>query len=135
MKKLLAIVVLGLLWGSSANARIILFKNCEYGEQKNFDKFEFKINTSKKQIESIQIYSDKWYEYVTKSNQYSGPKINKQEYNIDYYSPPYLKGTRDFVYKLKKRREELDFSLNNKKIIQTFFYEDGSNLSTEIKCK
>ena len=134
MKKLLAIVVLSLLWSSSANARIILFKNCGF-ETEDYDRWEYKINTSKKKIESIQIYSDKWYEYMKKTKQSSGPKINKQEYNIDYYSPPYLKGTRDFVYKFKKRREELDFSLNNKKIIQTFFYEDGSNLSTEIKCK
>ena len=133
MKKLLTIVVLGLVWCGNVNAKIILFKNC--AEKKDYEKWEYKINTYKKNIQHIRIYTDNYLKYLKETKQSSGAKITKIEYFIDYYNSPYLKGVRNFVHKSEKRKEELDFILNNKIIIQTFTYGDGSTLSAEMQCE
>ena len=126
-------MVLGLLFGGNAYSKIILFKNCD--EKKDSEKWEYKINTNKKEIEHIRIFTDNYLKYLKETKQSSGAKITKIEYFIDYYNSPYLKGVRNFVHKSEKRKEELDFILNNKIIIQTFTYGDGSTLSAEMQCE
>jgi len=63
MKKLLAIVILGMLWCGNVNAKIIKLQKCHDASNGSFDHqkydyFFFKIDLNKKILEEIRVYSD-----------------------------------------------------------------------------
>ena len=119
MKKLLSIMVLGLLLSGNAYAKIITL-NCHFHAA--WEKKEFKINSSSKIIKETSIWSDDWMKNAT-------PKISSKifvlEYKLIYLDDKYAKGERSFVNKGENRKTELEFNLNNK----TFVYisTDGNN--------
>jgi len=109
MKKLLGILVLGLLLSGNAYAKIITF-NC--GDlHAAWEKKEFEINTSSKVIKETSIWSDDWMKNATPK---ITSKISVLEYKLIYIDGKYAKGHRFFVYKGENRKTELEFNLNNK---------------------
>ena len=83
MKKLLGIVVLSLLLSGNAYAEIITFYNCAFEQDnyafnnKKYERYEIKINLSKKTKENIIIFTD---DYANKKDQ---RKYNIYESKID----------------------------------------------------
>lgn len=132
MKKLLWIVVLGLLFCGNANAKIITLKKCSLGQE--YEKWNYKINTVSNEIVEVRILTEKYLEKLKKENKYD-PKIAVTKFFLIYYEPPYAKGSRSFVYQGENRTSEIDINLNDKTIINTFTYGDGSKFSSTIRCK
>ncbi len=131
MKKLLGIVVLGLLLSSNANSKIIVLKKCSLGDA--YEKWNYKIDTSKSRITEVRVYSEKYLKNL-KEQMKSQPKITVVEFKMTYFDPPYAKGERNFVGEGENRKSEIDINLDNKKILNTFTYGDGSKFSYDIKC-
>ena len=83
MKKILGIMVLGLLLSGNAYAKIITFYNCASEQDnyvfnnKKYERYEIKINLSKKTKENIIIFTD---DYANKQSQ---RKYNIYESKID----------------------------------------------------
>ena len=131
MKKLLGIVVLGLFLSSNANSKIIVLKKCSLGDA--YEKWNYKIDTSKSRITEVRVYSEKYLKNL-KEQMKSQSKITVTEFKMKYFDPPYAKGERNFVEKGENRKSEIDINLDNKKILNTFTYGDGSKFSVDIKC-
>jgi len=89
MKKLLSIIVLGLLLSGNAYANEIIFKNCIQGkdgtlknESKNkegirlFDKYEFRVNLDKEEVYYYYYYSKELIDFTKEKNpDFKTPKI------------------------------------------------------------
>ena len=131
MKKLLGILVLGLLLSGNANAKIIKLEKCDLGYE--YEKWNYKIDTFKSEITEVRIKTKKYLENLKKQND-TAAKISVVVFRMIYFEAPYIKGVRDFVEKGEKRKSEIDINLNDKLIINTFTYGDGSKFSYEIKC-
>ena len=74
MKKLLGILVLGLLWGNVGIAEIIKLKKCyqpkisEVFPSLNIEKHEFVIDTDLKTIKQIYNYTDNYFKILSGSS-------------------------------------------------------------------
>mgnify|MGYP000974756138 CR=1 FL=1 len=132
MKKLLGIVVLGLLLSGNAYAKIIILKKCSLGEE--YEKWNYKINTISNEIIEVRILTEKYLERSKKEGKYD-PKISVTNFFLTYYERPYAKGSRNFEIQGENRTSEIDINLNDKTIINTFTYGDGSKFSSTIRCK
>ena len=132
MKKLLGIIVLGLLLGGNAYSKIIILKKCSLGQE--YEKWNYKINTISNEIIEVRILSEKYLERLKKENKYDS-KISVLKFFLIYYEPPYAKGSRSFETQGENRTSEIDINLNDKTIINTFIYSDGSKFSSTIRCK
>ena len=132
IKKLLGIVVLGLLLSGNAYSKIIILKKCSLGQE--YEKWNYKINTISNEIIEVRILSEKYLEKLKKEKKYD-PKISVSNFFLIYYEPPYAKGSRSFETQGENRTSEIDINLNDKTIINTFIYSDGSKFSSTIRCK
>ena len=91
MKKLLGIIVLGLLWCNVSVAEIIKFEKCGFGKKKfeteRFEKHQYKIDTSKNKVNWIRIHKDSFL----KSEDGKGtPKVEITTYDIKYFDDEYV---------------------------------------------
>ena len=131
MKKLLGILVLGLLWCNVGFAKILIL-NCADASSA-FEKKEIKIDTSLKIINLFDVFTDDW---MKDSDPKPSSKMSIVKYNLIYFDGNYAKGQRFFVYQGENRKAEIDIDLK-KKTEQTFFtYGDGYQSSGQLhKCK
>ena len=134
MKKLLGILVLGLLLSSNAYAEIIL-KNCGGSD---YEKNEIKIDKKSKKINTVYVYTD---EFI-KTHSYADDKsvinkINVAEFDLVYIDDSYAKGERTHLSKRLWLLEiEIEISLKNK-IVYYVFTEVVSDFQwkTRRECK
>jgi len=136
MKKLLWILVLGLLWCNVGFAKILILNDCDLIRSKNvYEKYDIKINTSSKTIQESRVYKDEW---INSPDRYEAiSKISFAEFKLIYFDGNYAKGERYFTYKNQKRKSELNIDIK-KKTIQNFFifYPSEERSSTKIlKCQ
>jgi hypothetical protein len=131
MKKLLGIIVLGLLLSGNAFAKLIIL-NCD-DSQSVIEKEEIKINTSTKMISLFTVYTDDW---VKNAEPGPVPKMSMTEYKLIYFDEEFAIGQRFFKYKDENRKSELNLDLK-KKTFQLFFtFGDGSKSGGSIyQCK
>ena len=125
-------MVLGLLLSGNAYAKIIILKKCSLGEE--YEKWNYKINTISNEIIEVRILTEKYLERSKKEGKYD-PKISVTNFFLTYYERPYAKGSRNFEIQGENRTSEIDINLNDKTIINTFTYGDGSKFSSTIRCK
>jgi len=102
MKKFLFILILSLFWNSTSFGKIITLTECTYSGDnfkwmpERYERFDFKIDTTKKTVVSILIYTDK--EVKENKNREEFFKINKT--NIKTYDLKFLDD--EFVVATKK---------------------------------
>ena len=130
MKKLLGILVLGLLLSGNAYAKKITL-DCS-GSSDAWEKKEFEINTSSKVIKEISIWNDDWMKNATPK---ITSRINVNIYELIYLDDKYAKGQRSFVYKGENRKAELEFNLNNKTYVYIRTHGNNDPMSIKEKCK
>ena len=117
MKKLLGILVIGLLWCNVGFAKEITLKKCfntyvyDKFDKDEFEKFYFKIDTVKKSMTNVQIYTKSARDRINKDlkdrgESYRVEPIRIYESKIIYIDDNYVKTENDHTqYKvdLKKR--------------------------------
>lgn len=129
MKSLITIIFFSLILNKTLNAEIIVLKDCYKPRDTKFEKFEYKINTEKKSINEIFIYTD---EFALKNNK---SKINLLDFYLRYYEESYAKGYRRHVFKKEFRGETIiDINLNTKKVIRSSVDKDGKIENQLISC-
>ena len=98
MKKLLGILVLGLLWCNVASAKIIIFEKCGFGKKKFekavFEKNQYKIDTSKNKVNWIRIHKDS---YLKSKDGKGTPKVQISTYDIKYFDDEYVIAEGDIM--------------------------------------
>jgi hypothetical protein len=131
MKKLLGIVVLGLLLSGNAYAKILTL-NCD-NAYNVIEKEEIKIDTKKKELTTFTVHTD---EFVKNASPGPLPNIQFLEYKLIYFNGNYAIGERSFMYGNEKRRSNLNVDLNKANYQIFFFFGDGSKGSTKVRqCK
>ena len=122
MKKLLAIIVLGLLWNGSAFSQVIIYKKCHLNTQtafqkKMFEEIKFTIDTNLKTVTKTMILTDESYKIQRQQLKSSGrqhalglvKKVRVTRGSINYLDNEYIKASynkNDYVY---------NFTINRKK--------------------
>ena len=106
MKKLLGIIVLGLLLSGNAYAEITI-KQCHRDYQDKFEKqkmeaWYFLINESKKTINNVRKYKKSFVKktndkYKSEGNPYRMKRIYISEYKLIYMDDDYAKGESEFI--------------------------------------
>jgi hypothetical protein len=106
MKKLLGIIVLGLLLSANAYAEITI-KKCHRDYQDKFEKqkmeaWYFLINESKKTINNVRKYKKSFVKktndkYKSEGNSYRMNRIYISEYKLTYMDDDYAKGESEFI--------------------------------------
>ena len=104
MKKLLAIIVLGLLMSVNLHAKVIILKECAHRNvpfnPKDYIKNDFKIDTNKSILQRVRIMTDSYYEDQKKEmmknfgNTTGLEKIDISEWNIKYFDNRFIKAKR-----------------------------------------
>ena len=106
MKKLVGIVVLGLLWCNVVSAKIIKLQKCYDTKQTTgvfehwrFEKHEFVIDTNKEILTELYVYTDKEVKLIEeRTKTLKGPpteKINIKNYKITYMDDNYVKALEE----------------------------------------
>jgi hypothetical protein len=97
IKKLLAIIVLGLLFSGSANSQIIELKKCspKYNPKLHI-KWGFVINTDKLLLQKVVVYQDAHYEktrklLIERFGSTSIEKIVVRDFKIQYFDDRFVK--------------------------------------------
>ena len=115
MKKILGIIVLGLLWCNVGVAKEITLKKCfkhnDGFNKDEFEKFYFKIDTIKKSMTNVQIYTKSARDRINKDlkergQTYRVEPIRIYESTIVYIDDDYVKtkdGNKQYKVDLKKR--------------------------------
>lgn len=129
MKSLISIIFFSLILSKTLNAGIIVLKDCYKSQDTKFEKFEYKINTNKKSIKEIFIYTD---EYAFKNKK---SKINLLDFYLRYFEEPYAKGYRRHVFKKEFTGETvIDINLNTQKVIRSYKNKNGKIDNQLISC-
>ena len=131
MKKLLGIVVLGLLLCGNAYAKVLTL-NCT-DSNKIYEKSELKVDTKRKEMSLFNVYTD---DYVKDAQPGPNSKMIFTEYRLIHFDGSYAIGERFFSYKGDNRISKLNVDLKNSKYQIFFIFGDGSESSTKIRqCK
>ena len=101
MKKFLFILILSLFWNSTSFGMIITLTECTYSGDnfkwmpERYERFDFKIDTTKKTVVSILIYTDK--EVKENKNREEFLKINKtniKTYDLEFFDDEFVVATK-----------------------------------------
>ena len=131
MKKLLCIVVLGLLLSGNAFAKTIEIKCLK--PHNSLEYSEFKIESRNKTIGLLTVLTDDWFENATPK---PIKKITFTEYNLKFMNSEYAIGERFFTSEGEKRSATINIDLKKKQYQIYFTYGDGSEFSPGLKkCK
>jgi len=136
MKKLLGILVIGLLWCNVGFAKILILNDCDFIRSKNvYEKYDIKINTSSKTIQETRVYTDEWINSPDRTQAIS--KISLVKFNLIYFDGEYAKGERFFSHKGEKRKSELNIDIKNKTVQNffTFYPSQERSASKVLKCQ
>ena len=140
MKKLLTIVVLGLLINGNAYTKIIELKKCSTSNQpfnpKNYINVGFKIDTNKSILQRVRIMTDSYYEDQKKEfmkefgNTIGLEKFSIWDFNIEYFDDRFVKAKRKYSGNDMEATWEID--LKNKTAL---FKRMAKSSGTLWKCK
>ena len=125
---------MSLIWNSVSSAKVIVLNKCTVEGDKHkwlpekFERFDYKIDTIKKTVTSVVVYTDK---EIKRNNN----KIKKT--NIETYKIKYL--DEEFVVANEKTRlgNEFEYTINlRNKIVEIMGSElSGFNLFTRHVCR
>ena len=106
MKKLLGILVLGLLLSGNAYAKIIELKKCSAGDKKfnpnHYEKRSYVINTGKSLVQRVFVLTDRYYEaqkkeFIKEFGDTEGlDKISIMNFKIEYSDSNYAKAVKQW---------------------------------------
>tara|TARA_R110002153_G_scaffold129719_1_gene278470 strand:+ start:468 stop:905 length:438 start_codon:yes stop_codon:yes gene_type:complete len=128
MKKLLSIIVLGLLLSGNAYAKVIIFSKCYNVQEGNFkfrdDLFEqnkYIIDTNKGTINNLRVLTDKYLINMVKKNPDSDiskynnyqDKITTHNEFIVLHKKVVYGNTFEDIYDLKKKKIQKKIDYNN----------------------
>ena len=139
MKKLLGIVVLGLLFGGSAYAKTFTFSKCANQmsnfifQPTKFEKFERVIDTKAQTVTVTTIFTDEHYqELLNKKNIAPGqPKYYFQKDKIDFFNEQIVKTTRVENYSKSQVVREAIYDLETK-IIQITSKNSNPDIDDDV---
>ena len=107
MKKLLGILVLGLLLSGNAYAKIIELKKCSVGDKKfnpnRYEKRSYVINTGKSLVQRVIVLTDRYYEeqkkeFLKEFGDTEGlDKISIMNFKIEYSDSNYAKAVKQWT--------------------------------------
>ena len=153
MKKLLAIIVMGLLWGNVGFAQIITLNKCrDLGDKKMNpaeEKNYYTIDLKNKKLTNVIIYTDEYYflwqksaeKYPALKDTFLGEKTIVADYTIYYDDENIVKAKHSGLYKDGIRfAAEYEVHLKNFKIYATSILTNdfkpsvNKNVKTQLQC-
>ena len=129
MKKLLAIIVLGLLFSGNAYAKVIELKKCSTSinpfDSKKHIKRSYLINTNKSVVQNVTVFTDAHYESERKKfmkefgDARGWSKIRVTDFDIEYSDNRFVKASKYFTKKkstleIDIKKKTATFKINNK---------------------
>ena len=140
MKKLLAIVVLGLFWSANAHSETVQLNKCAQSgfkfDSKKYEKYNFVIDIDKSTVQRIRVITKS--EYTRLKKEYDDPstiikprldKIEALDFQINYSDKRFVKAERKINPVITAI---LEIDLAKKIVISSI--KEASNQSTIIEC-
>ena len=138
MKKLLALIILGLLWGNSSYAKNITLNKCKDTEYDSlmYEKYYYIIDLKKKEITNVVVYDDKYFKEqrgafakdpVLKKQLNEFKKINTSKTTIYFNDKNYIKSKSKKNYSNAIEKTEIDIDLKERRVFTRY------NLFNKIK--
>ena len=138
MKKLLAIIVLSLLWGNSSYAKNITLNKCKNIKYDSlmYEKDYYIIDLKKKEIPHVVVYDDKYFKETReafakkpalKKQLNDFKKINTSKTTIYFNDKNYIKSKSKKNYSNAIEKKEIDIDLKERRVFTRF------NLFNKIK--
>ena len=132
MKKLLGILVLGLLLSSNANAKIIELKKCSSENYEfnpnDYEKHGYVINREKSLVQRVSVFTDRYYEEIKKEflKKYGDteklfPQIRITNYKIKFsfqslFDNNFIKAVHKWTHDGHRISDTLEIDIKKKRV-------------------